>query len=84
MRRKRNLYYAYCLLDNRFAVEVNFAAGAEGDDAVFEREDGMVFAESDISAGKDFRPALADNNIARASGLPGRELGAEVFRIGIS
>ena len=83
MRRRCGLRYMYDLLDDRLAVEMSFPFRAELHDAVFQCGNGMIFRGRRILPGQDAGAALADDDIPRAGKLPGVELHAEVFRIGI-
>ena len=62
------------------AGETRFTAGAEADSSIREREKGMVVTDTDILSCLDFRPALANDNHARACRDAVSELHAEIFR----
>ena len=63
--------------------EADFAYFAEGDNAVFKRKEGVVFAQAHLLAGEIAGAALAHNNIARLGALPRIELNPQIFCIGV-
>ena len=68
------LNYVHDFLDWSFAIERNFAFGAEANDTRFQGEKGMILAETEICASHDSGAALADDNRARLSWLTGCKL----------
>ncbi len=72
-------YDINCRTDCRRAVKVLLALVAEGDNTVYEGEDGVVLAEANVMARHHAGAALAHDNIARLGYLAGIELDAKVF-----
>ena len=59
------------------------AADIELDDAIGQREEGVVAAYADVAARVELRAALADDDTAGADGLPPVRFDAETLRIRI-
>jgi len=55
------------------------AASIESDVSVYQRENGVIAAETDISSGKKLRPALAHDDIASQNHLAAKSFYAEPF-----
>ncbi len=56
----------------------------EGDGAVFRRHKGVVAGPDYVRPGMEFRPALADDDIAFLRGLSAEEFYAEAFGDGVA
>ena len=60
-------------------VGFTFALLAEGDRAVCQCEEGMVFTDTDVLTGIVYRAALTHDDVARFGELSAEELDAESF-----
>lgn len=60
-------------------VEVGLARGAEGDLALFDCKNSVVFAQGYVFAREHAGAALADNDVALVGYLAGIELDAQIF-----
>jgi len=66
---------------NRLTVVVRLASRAEMDDAVDQREEGVILTDADVLTGHDSRTALADDDLTGAYLLSVTTLNAKIFWI---
>src|SRR5947207_14397045 len=66
-----------------FRADVNLAA-LEFDDAVLQREDRVILAETDVEAGLILRAALANDDRARGNELAAVHLHPAILRIAVA